>query len=226
MSKRNKSFSSNSSDKDVDVLEEEFLKLSLDDIPVPKEGTENYEPEIQEIMKSGCNRQIAEYSMLNYKEIEDNDKDSPKLYDLRKDYNDCKKNVIEKTISDIKKYVESGKLDIDNLKIDEDGYENEIDEILGSDELRPIIEENDKNFNNMEKYAKFFLKRNINNEFDDEEKRKDFEDKRKKYYVKREAVIEAALRKIKKIVNDKNEYKIFYKDYYGKDLKEEEENNK
>ena len=44
-----------------------------------------------------------------------------------------------------------------------------------------------------------------------------FKETRDLYIEKREAVIEAALRKIKKIVNDENEYKIFYKNYFGKD---------
>jgi len=49
-----------------------------------------------------------------------------------------------------------------------------------------------------------------------------FLEKKKKFNEKRDAVIESALRRVKKIVNDENEYKIFYKDYYGKDEEKEE----
>ena len=42
-----------------------------------------------------------------------------------------------------------------------------------------------------------------------------FED-REKYIKKRESVIEACLRKVKKIVNDEEEYNKFYKEYMEK----------
>ena len=42
-----------------------------------------------------------------------------------------------------------------------------------------------------------------------------FED-REKYIKKRESVIEACLRKVKKIVNDEEEYNKFYKEYMKK----------
>ena len=47
------------------------------------------------------------------------------------------------------------------------------------------------------------------------EQKKDFIKKRKEYIDKRDAVIEACLRKIRKIVNDEKEYEIFYESYYG-----------
>ena len=55
------------------------------------------------------------------------------------------------------------------------------------------------------------------------EETKKFLDERKVYMEKREAVIESALRKVRKIVNDKNEYKTFYREYFGEDEKEEME---
>ena len=55
------------------------------------------------------------------------------------------------------------------------------------------------------------------------EETKKFLDERKIYMEKREAVIEAALRKVRKIVNDKEEYKTFYREYFGEDEEEEME---
>ena len=54
-----------------------------------------------------------------------------------------------------------------------------------------------------------------------EEEKKEFEQKRKAYIDKRDAVIESALRKVRKIVNDEKEYKKFYKEYYGEDEPED-----
>ena len=52
---------------DNDELEDEFLKCNLEDLPLPIKKLEDFEFEINEVMKSGCNRQIAEYSLLEYK---------------------------------------------------------------------------------------------------------------------------------------------------------------
>ena len=47
-------------------------------------------------------------------------------------------------------------------------------------------------------------------------KTKKFFEDREKYIQKREAVIEACLRKVKKIVNDEEEYNKFFKEFMEK----------
>ena len=216
------SHSSNSSDKEKDFLEEEFLKCNVDDLPVPKEDLEKYEKEIQEVMKSGCNRQIAEYVISEYKKLEDEEaeeaknenKEFKKLWELKNDYSKYIEYIInraaEKLIDQIDKPVEG----FNELE----GYEDEIDKLLDNATLKEKLK--DKNINDIESYAMHFLKREIDNLKNDE--KEEFEKTRKIYIDKREAVIEAALRKIKKIVNDDNEYKIFYKNYYGKEEPKDE----
>ena len=223
MLSRQKSISSNSSDKENDYLEEEFLKLSTKDIPIPKPQIKMYEPEVQEVMKSGCNRQIAEYALLQYKEIEDKDNSLEKLSILRNEYNKVKKDIINNVRTDVENYVKEGKLDLDTKENNEfkiDGYENEIEEILESDKLNEMKKDNTKNLDNVEKYAKYYLEQHLKKEKNIEV----FKEKRKKYYDKREAVIEACLRKIKKIVNDEEEYKKFYEEYFNSKEDKKEEN--
>ena len=65
---------------------------------------------------------------------------------------------------------------------------------------------------NIDKEAKYYLEKNINATIEDKIK---YEEIRNKYIEKREAVIEAALRKIKKIVNNEKEYNIFYNNYFN-----------
>ena len=214
--------SSNSSDKEKDFLEEEFLKCNVDDLPIPKEDLEKYEKEIQEVMKSGCNRQIAEYVISEYKKLEDEEaeeaknenKEFKRLWELRDDYSKFLDKIInraaEKLKNDIGKPVEG----FNELE----GYEDEIDKLLDNATLKEKLK--DKNINDIENYAMHFLKREIDNLKNNE--KEGFEKARKIYIDKREAVIEAALRKIKKIVNDDNEYKIFYKNYYGKEEPKDE----
>lgn len=214
--------SSNSSDKEKDFLEEEFLKCNVDDLPIPKEDLEKYEKEIQEVMKSGCNRQIAEYVISEYKKLEDEEaeeaknenKEFKRLWELRDDYSKFLDKIInraaEKLKNDIGKPVEG----FNELE----GYEDEIDKLLDNATLKEKLQ--DKNINDIESYAMHFLKIEIDNSKKDEKEK--FEKTRKIYIDKREAVIEAALRKIKKIVNDDNEYKIFYKNYYGKEEPKDE----
>ena len=235
----------NSSDKEKDFLEEEFLKCNIEDLPIPKEDSKFYEKEIQEVMKSGCNRQIAEYVFLEYKKLEDEEKKEEKekeekekkendkkendkkaqneidlkklkLYELRNHYdNKYKNSLIEKVVEKINKLINENK-EFQDLK-DIEGYEDEIDEILEKEDLKAMLKE--KNIDNIESYIKHFIYLEIEN-LNPEDKKK-FKETRDLYIEKREAVIEAALRKIKKIVNDENEYKIFYKNYYGKDEPED-----
>ena len=214
--------SSNSSDKEKDFLEEEFLKCNVDDLPIPKEDLEKYEKEIQEVMKSGCNRQIAEYVISEYKKLEDEEaeeaknenKEFKKLWQLKNDYSKYIDDIINEAAENLNKEIDKPVEGFNELE----GYEDEIDKLLDNATLKEKLK--DKNINDIESYAMHFLKREIDNLKND--KKKGFEETRKNYIDKREAVIEAALRKIKKIVNDDNEYKIFYKNYYGKEEPKDE----
>ena len=204
MSKKN-SVSSNSSDKEIDFLEEEFLKCNPDDLPVPKEEIKIYNDEVLEVMKSGCNRQIAEHVMIKYKKLED-EEGKDKLVDLKAKY-------VEKKIIFFEK--------VKNILQNQD--DNKMSEVLGKyeEEINEFGENNkDKNKNEIR-----YVINNLLEKQDKDEETKQFSEAREKYYRKREAVIEAALRKVKKIVNDKEEYKKFFKEYYGKDYVEDEEIN-
>ena len=204
--------SSNSSDNEKDFLEEEFLKLKIEDIPIPKAGLEDYELDIQEVMKSGCNRQIAEYVIEGIKKLEESqDNKSKKLIDLRKEYRNIIKGAIDDTINNLDDYIRNGSGTYVDRDLDD--YDDEIDEILNSDKIQKAknAPKEDQNLENIEKIAKYYLDENLKKI--DKEK---LEEKKKEYNEKREAVIEAALRKIKKIVNDEKEYDIFYKNYFKK----------
>ena len=203
--------SSNSSDNEKDFLEEEFLKLKIEDIPIPKAGLEDYELDIQEVMKSGCNRQIAEYVIEGIKKLEESqDNKSKKLIDLRKEYRNIIKKAIEDTINDLDDHITNKKTTYSDRELDD--YDDEIDEILNSDKIQKAKNANDDlNIENIEKIAKYYLDENLK-KID----KGNLEEKKKEYNEKREAVIEAALRKIKKIVNDEKEYDIFYKNYFKK----------
>ena len=206
MSKKN-SQSQNSSDNEIDFLEEEFLKCDPNDLPVPKKEIEMYNDEVLEVMKTGCNRQIAEYVIIKYKELED-EEGKDKLVDLRTKYYEIKLKFFEKVKSLLGKN--------DNINDPEIGelsdYEEEINEFWESNK------DKDK------KDIKLAINKLIN-EKDKDEETKQFLEARDKYNRKREAVIEAALRKVKKIVNDKEEYKKFFVGYYGKEYKEDDEKN-
>ena len=205
--------SSNSSDNEKDFLEEEFLKLRIEDIPIPKQGLEEYEPDIQEVMKSGCNRQIAEYVIEEIKKLEENPENkSKKLIDLRKEYRNIIQGAIDKAIDSVEECIKKGTGGYGDRELE--GYDDEIDEILNSDKIQKAKDniKEDQNLENIEKIAIYYLDENLK-KIDDKKK---LEEKKKEYNEKREAVIEAALRKIKKIVNDEKEYDIFYKNYFKK----------
>ena len=216
MSKKN-SVSSNSSDKEIDFLEEEFLKCVPDDLPVPKEEIKIYNDEVLEVMKSGCNRQIAEHVMIKYKNLEDKE-GKDKLVDLKAKY-------VEKKI----KFFEKLKNILQNQN------DNKSSEVLGKyeEEINEFWENNkEKNMNEIRYVINNLLEKQDKEKDKDKDKDKNkdeeakqFYEAKEKYYRKRDAVIEAALRKVKKIVNDKEEYKKFFKEYYGKDYVEDEEIN-
>jgi len=205
MSKSKNSQSQNSSDKEIDFLEEEFLKCDPNDLPVPKKEIEKYNYQVLEVMKSGCNRQIAEYVMLEYKKLEDaeqkeNDNKKGTLEKLRKNYFDKLDSIIK-----------NNSADKENIPKDESNeYEEEINEFWDSNKGM------DKN------EIKGILNKVLKEKANDEATKQLVNDM-EIYRRKRDAVIEAALRKVKKIVNDKEEYKKFFKGYYGKEYVEDED---
>ena len=204
--------SSNSSDNEKDFLEEEFLKMKIEDIPIPKKELEDYELDIEEVMKSGCNRQIAEYAIEEIKKLEESpDNTSTKLLDLRKKYRGYIEEAIKQSIEDLSKFLTSNSKDIEESNLE--NYDDEIDEILNSEKIQKLKDniKEDQNLDNVDRVAKYYLEKNLENI----EKDENYKEIRKKYIEKREAVIEAALRKIKKIVNDENEYNIFYNNYFN-----------
>ena len=218
---------------DNDELEEEFLKCNLEDLPLPIKKLEVFEFEINEVMKSGCNRQIAEYSLLEYesdlfppepKDEHEKSKDSIKktLSELKNEYKESK-DSIKKIINmpDIAYYINY--LSPEKYEKDEKStYEEEADE---------IFEENIKEIEGNENYKiedtdaiKEFIMSDFKSRVDAlESKDKEiFVKSRKNYRDKRDAIIEAALRLVKKIVNDEKEYKKFEEGY----KKLQENNNK
>jgi len=276
-----KKSSQNSIDKELDLLEDEFLKCEIGEIPIPKKELIEYESDVKEVMKSGCNRQIAEYVILKYKNLEDEEKKKEKeekekeekekeekekeekekevkekevkekevkekevkekevkekevkekevkekefksLPQLRKEYNNYKKPMIQKAIESIVENITKNKDDYKNEKIEMEGYEDELDEILNSEKINDLKKDDKiKKEVNLADLARFYVNKYLTSLNEDEEKK--FQESRKKYYDKRDAVIEFALREVKKIVNDQKEYEKFYKEYYGKDEPKDDE---
>ena len=213
---------------DNDELEEEFLKCNLEDLPLPIKKLEDFEFEINEVMKSGCNRQIAEYSLLEYesdlfppepKDEHEKSKDSIKktLSELKNEYKKSKKSIKE-NMPNIDYYINTAKYEKDEKST----YEEEADE---------IFEENIKEIEGNENYKiedTDAIKEFIMSDFKSRVEALESKDKeifvksRKNYRDKREAITEAALRLVKKIVNDEKEYKKFEEGY----KKLQENNNK
>ena len=196
-------------EEEKNYLEEEFLKCEIGEFPSPKTELRDYEEYVTEVMKSGCNRQIAEYVILEYVKLEEKDTNNKKLLDLREEYLKATNKVLTFTKEAITNSINRGQT-VEDISSE---YEDEIELVC-----KNLVKKEDDNIN-YEKYAKFFLEKYIG-ELNDEEK-KEFEQKRKAYIDKRDAVIESALRKVRKIVNDEKEYKKFYKEYYGEDEPED-----
>ena len=203
------------SEKEMEYLEDEFLKCTIEDIPFPKEEIKEYESEVQEVMKSGCNRQIAEYVILQYKKFEDEEvktnENMKKLSQLREEYDEYKKTVVENAYQKFRDEIKNK----DNKEAILEGYEYEIEEIIEKINGNEILKKNNVTLENPENYANYYLNEAIKGLNENDKKR--FDETRKEFIDKREAVIESALRKIKEIVNDDKEYKKFYKEYYGKE---------
>ena len=230
-------------DENLDYLEKEFLNCKIEDIPLPiDEIEENLEEEVLEVMKSGCNLQIAEYVILKYKEIEDDRK--KKLLDFKKNYEKSKIeyfNDIIKNIKDKENEINIIKDDIAKKYNIKDNKENKIYDQIVDGKLKDYVDEIKKYLKNYkdnednkikikddlyEKTIKYIIYKNlyIENNKDNDEKMKKFFEERELYIQKREPVVEACLRKVKKIVNDEKEYNKYYKEY--KEYKEKMKNKK
>ena len=206
-------------------MENEFLTLSekIIDKLKPKKELSTFEIDINEIMKSGCNRQIAEYALMKYNIQE-------KLKEENQKYIASKKEII----NDIK-YKLGTKLDNllkdENRKDDVVEYEPLYEEIY--DEIvEYLLNKNPKSIIDINfiknGVVKLLSTENIN--FDK------FKNEKEIYVKKREPIIEAALRLVKKIVNNKKqkpdepeepeeskeledseEYKKFLEEYFEKE---------
>ena len=208
---------------EYDILEEQFLDKSckVEDIPLPKKQLAGFEFEIREIMKSGCNRQIAEYSLLTYDIVNS-------LKELKNNYIEVKGKIRKYLDEDVEVYLnnlttnnpkENDKHN-DNKEIEEKDknnyykvYEEEADEIM--EEKNDVIENDDKLIKEKDSIKKFIMIK-YKDYSENIMKYENFFDCKKKYKDKRDAILEAALRKVKKIVNDEEEYNKFYKEYRTK----------
>ena len=203
--------STNENKKEYDILEEQFMQNSckVEDIPIPKKKVECFEFEIRKIMESGCNRQIAEYSLLKCEE--NNIKD---LKNLKAKYIEVKNKIRKSLDGDVGVYLDNLKNDRPN-DINEEvkfypEYEEEADEII--EEKFDIIENEPKLLTEKDSIKKYIMtryKKYSDGAYKDEE----FFDFKKAYTDKRDAILEAALRVVKKVVNDEIKYDTFYKEY-------------
>ena len=201
----------NENKKEYDILEEQFMQNSckVEDIPIPKKKVECFEFEIRKIMESGCNRQIAEYSLLKCEE--NNIKD---LKNLKAKYIEVKNKIRRSLDGDVEVYLDNLKNDRPN-DINEEvkfypEYEEEADEII--EEKFDIIENEPKLLTEKDSIKKYIMTR-YKYFSDGAYKDEKFFDYKKAYTDKRDAILEAALRVVKKVVNDEIKYDTFYKEY-------------
>ena len=208
-----------------DDMENEFLTLSekIIDKLKPKKELSTFEIDINEIMKSGCNRQIAEYALMKYNIQE-------KLKEENQKYIASKKEII----NDIKNKLGTK---LDNLLKDENRKDDVVEyeplyEEIYDEIVEYLLNKNPKSIIDINfiknGVVKLLSTENIN--FDK------FKNEKEIYVKKREPIIEAALRLVKKIVNNKKqkpdepeepeeskeledseEYKKFLEEYFEKE---------
>ena len=218
----------NDNKREDDELEDAFLECKFEDFPSPKEELENYQFELREIMKSGCNLQIAEYSLLQcniFSHLDSDKKNYDKklgpilvlmenriqIYKSKEKDNNQKKND-EKNKNDDQNQTENEEEEEEDQNKEYKYYEEEIDAIMEKhpEELEKYSQmELDKIKKNWMKIFYELVEASVNKE--------SFKEAKKNYNEKRTSLIDSALRLVKKIVNDDNEYKKFYKNYFGKE---------
>ena len=210
---------------EVDELEEEFLNDDFDDLPEPNEKLKNYQFEVREIMKSGCNLQIAEYSLLQCNIFSH-------LHDVKSEYNKLFENIKKEMSNKLEVDINKKKDKENNIKDDpnsiqkleeEEEKENKENQKY-EEEIDAIMEEHSEEYKNLqqtkinqikEDWMKLFKEVLEASKYKDE-----FLNAKDIYYEKRAPLIESALRLVKKVVNDENEYKKFYENYFGKKYEE------
>ena len=118
-----------------DEFEEEFLKCKIEDIPIPKKELEDFQFEVKEVMKSGCNLQIAEYALIKCNIIS-------LLNKLKEEYNKNKAEIRKKMegilydlFKNVKNYL---KKFFDENK---DNKENKKENLYYEEEANEIMEE-------------------------------------------------------------------------------------
>ena len=188
-----------------DEIEYAFLSCdeNIIDKLIPNEKLKNYETDVKEVMKSGCNRQIAEYSLLKcgIDSIlkKENEKYIKAKEELINEINNKLKNEIIAVIN-------SGVTKVDDIE-----YDLIYEEIFDG-----LMDKIEKNNSIIEVTKKYYIKKRLikliisNKEINLEQ----FKKEREEYCKSREPIIEAALRLVKKIVNEEGEYKKFYNEYY------------
>ena len=208
-----------------DDMENEFLTLSekIIDKLKPKKELSTFEIDINEIMKSGCNRQIAEYALMKYNIQE-------KLKEENQKYIASKKEII----NDIKNKLGTK---LDNLLKDENRKDDVVEyeplyEEIYDEIVEYLLNKNPKSIIDIN-----FIKNGVVKLLSTETINFDkFKNEKEIYVKKREPIIEAALRLVKKIVNNKEqkpdepdepeeskeledseEYKKFLEEYFEKE---------
>ena len=192
-----------------DELEEQFLKCELKDLPIPKKELEKFQFEVREVMKSGCNLQIAEYSLLQYDIVN-------YLTKYKDEYNQYKDKFMKLLKDEIKVYFNNLKENMIKSEYEDDDdtknkYEEEADEIM-DENLETIESIKERTTEQIKEDLMNIFKKKVDESGDKD----DFDNAKENYVKKRDALIESALRLVKKIVNDENEYNIFKENYYKK----------
>ena len=187
-----------------DEMEKEFLSCdeNIIDKLIPKEQLKNFEIDVKEIMKSGCNRQIAEYALMKLN-IETLLKDANIEYIKSK--TEIKNEIINRLEAQIEKILKE-----QNGKDEDVPYNLFADEIL-DEIIEEILKKNPETLKDINEIKKSLIKlideENINFE--------EFKKVKEEYIKSREPIIEAALRLVKKIVNNQDDaFNIFYNEYY------------
>ena len=193
-------------ENDEDEIENAFLSCdeNIIDKLIPNEKLKNFETDIKEVMKSGCNRQIAEYSLLKCG-----------IDSILKKENEKYIKAKEELINEINDKLQNEILAVINsevIKVDDFDYDLIYEEIF--DGLMDKIEKGNSIIEVTKKY--YIKKRLIKLVLSKEEiiNFEQFKTEREEYCKSREPIIEATLRLVKKIVNEEDEYKKFYEEYF------------
>ena len=194
-----------------DELEEQFLKCELKDLPIPKKELEKFQFEVREVMKSGCNLQIAEYSLLQYDIVNYLTKYKDEYNQYKDKFMKLLKDEIKVYFNNLKENIIKAEYEDDDHKDTKNKYEEEADEIM-DENLETIESIKERTTEQIKEDLMNIFKRKVDESGDKD----DFDNAKENYVKKRDALIESALRLVKKIVNDENEYEKFKEAYYKK----------